>query len=293
MTMVASRPAAVTVPSAASGPIAEAVASGELPGRVWIYSNYHCNLACSYCLTESSPRSERRQLTAEQMLAVAEQARSLGFTALGVTGGEPLLLPWLPETVLAMAHQLPVVLLTNGTLFAGDRIKRAAMLADPNIALQISLDSHLPDLNDMARGPDNFANVVSAVPRLVASGVRVRIATTTAGPLDSPLLDPLRDLVRSLGVCDEDHVIRPIVRRGRADERELGVLAAARDIPSELTIAADGAFWGSFGPTVRSGRLDTDLLLTRTILPLCVPANALLATMRGLPEGADASLGIR
>ena len=273
--------------------VAEAIASGEMPGRVWIYSNYHCNLACSYCLTESSPRSERRQLTAAQMLTITTEAKSLGFTGIGVTGGEPLLLPWLPETVAAMAEHLPVILLTNGTLLGGDRFERAAPLAHPDIAVQISLDSHLPDLNDMARGPDNFDKVVAVVPRLIVSGVRVRIATTTAGPLDSPALEPLRALVRSLGVRDEDHIVRPIVRRGRANELDLGVFAVARDIPSELTIAADGAFWGSFGPTVRAGRMDTDLLLTRTILPLSIPADALLATLRGLPEGADASLGIR
>ncbi len=273
--------------------IADAVAVGELPGRVWLYSNYHCNLACSYCLTESSPRSERRQLTSEQMLAVAVQARELGFTGLGVTGGEPFLLPWLPETVAAMADELPLVLLTNGTLLGGGRIGRAAPLVHPRVAVQISLDSHLPDVNDMARGPDNFDKVVDAVPRLIALGIRVRIATTTAGPLDSPLLDPLRRLVCSLGVADDDHLVRPIVRRGRADEHELGVEAVARDIPSELTITADGAFWGSFGPTVRAGRLDTDLLLTRTILPLSIPAGVLLATLRGLPEGTDARLGIR
>ena len=273
--------------------VTEALASGELPGRVWIYSNYHCNLACSYCLTESSPRSERRQLTAEQMLTIAIEAKALGFTGIGVTGGEPMLLPWLPETVAMMAEHLPIILLTNGTLLGGDRFERAAPLAHRNVAVQISLDSHLPDLNDMARGPDNFDKVVAVVPRLIVAGIRVRIATTTGGALDSPTLEPLRDLVRSLGVRDEDHIIRPIVRRGRADERDLGVFAIARDIPSELTIAADGAFWGSFGPTVRAGRLDTDLLLTRTILPLSVPASALLATVRGLPEGADASLGIR
>lgn len=273
--------------------IAEAIACGEMPERVWIYSNYNCNLACSYCLTESSPSSARRQLTADQMIAIATQAKDLGFRSLGLTGGEPFLIPWLPDTVREMANLLPIVVLTNGTLFGGDRIERAARLADPNVALQISLDSHRPDINDMARGPDNFAKVVAAVPRLISSGVRVRIATTTAGPLDSPSLDPLRELVRSLGVRDDDHLVRPIVRRGRADERDLGVVAVARDIPSELTITSDGAFWGSFGPTVRGGRLDTDLLLTRTILPLSIPANTLLATLRGLPEGADASLGIR
>lgn len=274
-------------------PIAAAIAAGSLPGRVWLYSNYHCNLACSYCLTESSPRSERRQLDPTLMLAVAEQAAALGFTGLGVTGGEPFLLPWLPETVVGMAAHLPVVVLTNATLFGGDRIERAAVLAHPDIAVQISLDSHLPDVNDMARGPDNFAKVVEAVPRLVARGVRVRIATTTTRDPDDPALDPLRALVASLGVRDDDHLVRPIVRRGRADEAGLGVRARAQDIPSELTITADGAFWGSFGPTVRGGRLDTDLLLTRTVLPLAIPANALLSVIGGMPEGHDAQLGIR
>lgn len=275
------------------GAVAEAVADGTLPGRVWLYTNYHCNLACSYCLTESSPRSDRRQLQPDTMIAVAAQARELGFTGLGVTGGEPFLLPWLPETIVAMADHLPVIVLTNGTLFAGARIERAAPLAHPDIAMQISLDSHLADVNDMARGPENFAKVVEAVPRLIERGVRVRIATTTAGALDDASLDPLRSLVESLGVAAGDHLVRPIVRRGRADERGLGIAARARDIPSELTITADGAFWGSFGPTVRAGRLDTDLLLTRTVLPLSVPADALLGALGGMPDGHDANLGIR
>ena len=276
-----------------AAPVAKAIAAGELPGRVWLYSNYHCNLSCSYCLTESSPRSERRQLTAETMLTVAREAAALGFTGVGVTGGEPMLLPWLPDTVAAIADHLPVVVLTNGTLFVGERIERARPLACEGVAVQVSLDSHLSDVNDMARGPDNFAKVVDAVPRLIALGVRVRIATTVAGPLDDPALDPLRELVASLGVEPDDHLVRPIVRRGRADERGLGVTARARDIPSELTITADGAFWGSFGPTVRAGRLDTDLLLTRTVLPLSIPAQALLSVIRGLPAGHDAKLGIR
>ncbi len=277
----------------AEGPIAAAVSEGAMPGRVWLYSNYHCNLACSYCLTESSPSSERRQLQPETMIAVARQARQLGFTGLGVTGGEPFLLPWLPETIVTMAAELPVVLLTNGTLFSGDRLERAAILASHDVALQISLDSHRPDLNDMARGADNFSKVVETVPRLLAAGVRVRIATTTGGALDDPGLEPLRRLVASLGVAAEDHLVRPIVRRGRAGERDLGVVARAQDIPSELTITADGAYWGSFGPTVRAGRLDTDLLLTRTILPLSVPAQALLGVLGGMPPGHDTNLGIR
>ena len=275
------------------GSIAQAVAEGTMPGRVWLYTNYNCNLACSYCLTESSPSSARRELSAVTMVDVALQAASLGFTGLGVTGGEPFLLPWLPAAIVEMATHLPVILLTNGTLFGGERIGRAAMLAGHDVALQISLDSHLPDINDLARGPDNFRKVVDAVPRLVSLGVRVRIATTTAGALDSPGLEPLRRLVAELGVHPDDHLVRPVVRRGRADEREFGVVAGPNDIPSELTITADGAYWGSFGPTVRSGRLDTDLLLTRTVLPLSVPAETLLGLLHNSPRRSDSSLGIR
>jgi len=276
-----------------TGTIADAVASGEMPGRVWLYSNYHCNLACGYCLTESSPHSPRRLLTADLMASVARDAQALGFTDLGVTGGEPFLLPWLTDTVLEMADFLPVVVNTNGTLFGGDRLGRVARLGGARVALQISLDSHLADVNDEARGPDNFAKVVDAVPRLLGEGIEVRIATTTAGPLDDPSLEPLRALVASLGVTAEHHVIRPIVRRGRADELGIGLLAAARDIPSELTITADGAFWGSFAPTVVNDVLDIDLLVSRTVLPLEIPALALLGLLRDQPAGGDSPLGIR
>src|SRR5207247_3776013 len=54
-------------------------------GRLWFYANYHCNLACQYCLTESAPTSARRMLAAERMVRAARQAAEIGFSALGVT----------------------------------------------------------------------------------------------------------------------------------------------------------------------------------------------------------------
>ncbi len=68
--------------------IAAAVTEGVLPGRVWMYANYHCNIACRYCLTESGPKVARRALSPDTMLEIGRQARELGFTDLGVTGGE-------------------------------------------------------------------------------------------------------------------------------------------------------------------------------------------------------------
>lgn len=272
--------------------VAEAVADGVLPGRVWLYSNYHCNLVCTYCLTESGPAVQRRELSADRMLETARQAAELGFTALGVTGGEPFLLPDMPLRLAQLAEILPTVGLTNGTLFTGRRLDAVEVLAGTDVALQISLDSADPDVNDEARGPENFAKVVAAIPNLVERGITVRIATT--GTADDPAdMARLCELHRDLGVPDSDHVVRPVIARGRAATAGFGVDAGQEDLPAELTVTADGAFWSPFGPTVRGGKLDTDLLLTRTTDPLRVPAQTLLGLVNGRPTGGDTTLNIR
>ncbi len=272
--------------------VAEAVRDGVLPGRLWLYANYHCNLACTYCLTESFPKAARRELGQQRMLGLAAEAKALGFSALGVTGGEPFLLPYLPELLVELASILPLVCLSNGTMFTRDRLERLRPLADLPAAIQISLDRPEPDANDAMRGPENFRKVIGTIPRLVQRGVRVRIATTVAW-IDDQERKRLCRLHRQLGVPDADHVIRPIVRRGRAVDHDLGVDAGPTDLPAELTITTDGAFWSPFGPTVHGGQLDTDLLITRTTRPLRVPAAALLRLVQASPPGDDTQLNIR
>ena len=71
-------------------------------------------------------------------------------------------------------------------------------------------------------------------------------------------------------------MVRPIIGRGRARDNELGVKVAFDDVPAELTLTSEGAYWSPATPTVRDGRLDTDYLLTRTIVPLDIPARAML-----------------
>jgi MoaA/NifB/PqqE/SkfB family radical SAM enzyme len=271
--------------------VAQAVADGVIGGRLWLYSNYHCNLTCTYCLTESAPGVARRQLPLERLPEIAEEARRTGFTSLGVTGGEPFLVAGLARALAAMAAELPTLVLSNGTLFNAGLLAQLEPLAGREFAVQLSLDSADPDLNDAFRGPRNFARVLEAIPRLRAIGVRVRVATTSDG-LGPEALARLCELHRSLGVPDEDHVVRPIVRRGRAAGAGMGVEAGLADLPAELTITAEGAFWSPFGPTVQGGRLDTDLLVTRSTRPLSVPAAAMLkvAGAAGPRPGSDVKI---
>jgi MoaA/NifB/PqqE/SkfB family radical SAM enzyme len=279
--------------SGGDGALAGLIADGVVGGRLWLYTNYHCNLTCAYCLTGSSPQAPQRLLDPRAMIRLADEAAAAGFTCLGISGGEPFLNRWLPDVAAQLAQRLPLVLLTNGTLFTPRLLRRVEAFAGLPLEIQISLDSADPVANDVMRGPSNHAKVLAAVPELVARGVTVRIATTLADD-DRGDLDRLCTLHRALGVDDEHHIVRPIVARGRARANGLGIPAGQPELFPELTLTADGAFWSPFAPTSTDGRaLDTELLLTRTIEPLERPARALAEAVAGRPAGDDASLGIR
>jgi MoaA/NifB/PqqE/SkfB family radical SAM enzyme len=270
-----------------------AVEEGRIGDRLWLYATYHCNLSCVYCLTESSPRvGERRALSAETMLQAVREAKELGFACAGITGGEVFMLPWFAETLVELSQIMPTVTLTNGTLFTDKLLARLDPLAGLDAALQLSLDSDEPSRNDELRGPENFARVIDAIPRLLARGIPVRIATTVEYQTPEEL-ERLCELHRGLGIPDEDHVVRPVVRRGKAALEGMGVELGAGDVLPELTISADGAFLNPFGPTVRRGRTDLDLLVSRQIAPLSAATARFLRIAAEQPAGADVARNVR
>jgi uncharacterized Fe-S cluster-containing radical SAM superfamily protein len=252
-----------------SDPLATAVAEGRCGDRLWLYATYHCNLACVYCLTESHPRiADRRELPRETMVRLAREARDLGFTALGVTGGEVFMVRDAVETTAELGELLPTVVLTNATLFTDRVLGRVEPLAGLDVAFQLSLDAPEADHNDALRAPDNFAKVAAAVPALRERGLRVRIATTVEDQTDEELE-------------------RTVVRRGRAELEGLGIEAGPTDILPELTITAEGAFLHPFAPTVRHGVTDLDGLVSRQVLPLDAALSRFLRIVADQPAGTD------
>jgi MoaA/NifB/PqqE/SkfB family radical SAM enzyme len=202
------------------------------------------------------------------------------------------MLPDFAETLRRVAEILPVVALTNGTLFTERLLARLEPLADLDVAFQLSLDSDEPARNDRLRGPENFAAVLDAVPRLLTRGLRVRIATTVADQ-GAEELERVCALHRRLGIPDEEHVVRSVVRRGRAVTEGMGVALGPTDVLPELTLTADGAFLHPFAPTILHGRTDLDLLVSRQIAPLEAPARRFLSVVREQPVGADVVRSVR
>jgi hypothetical protein len=224
--------------------------------RLWLYTNFDCNLHCDYCCVRSSPTGPRRELGLARVQRIAREAAELGVKEIFVTGGEPFLLEDIGDILLSCAAAAPTTVLTNGMLFAGRRIESLRALPRDRIVLQISLDSATPELHDLHRGPGTWARTREGIQRACAHGFRVRLAATVSTDAED---EAFRRFLDEEKIAAEDRVIRRIALRGSASE---GVAVSRADLVPEVTITADGVYWHPVGAG------DADLLVTPDIFPL-------------------------
>jgi MoaA/NifB/PqqE/SkfB family radical SAM enzyme len=228
-----------------------------LLSRLWVYTNYDCNLQCSYCLVSSSPATARRGLPLETFRRLVDEASDLGCREIFLTGGEPAILSHLPEMIAHATRSMRTTVLTNGMLWRGARLARLAAVNHPNLTLQISLDSGTPDLHDYHRGAGTWAKTVAGIRLLGEHGFRVRTGTTETLHTQRRL-EELAAFLIGLGVPPEDQVVRPLARRGASRH---GAVLAQEDLVPELTVDVDGVYWHPVGPS-------EDLRISDSIFPL-------------------------
>ena len=239
---------------------------GELPqgftvkrpvgSRLWLYTNFDCNLHCDYCCVRSTPRAARRALGLDRVRRITSEASALRVGEFFVNGGEPFLLPDIAAIIAACATSAPTTVLTNGMLFAGRRLEALRSLSPVGVTLQISLDSPTHELHDAHRGGGTWLRAWRGVQTARAEGFRVRIAATVSSNEEAAAFDAFLD---ERDVAPEDRVIRRIALRGAA---VVGVPLARVDLIPEITITADGVYWHPVGAD------DPDFLVTAEIFPL-------------------------
>jgi organic radical activating enzyme len=224
--------------------------------RLWLYTNFDCNLRCDYCCVRSSPKAPRRALGLEHVRRIAREAAELGVAEIFVTGGEPFLLPDIGEILEACAAAAPVTVLTNGMLFSGVRLARLRSLPRDRVTLQISLDSPTPERHDRHRGEGTWKRAWQGIEQARSEGFRVRLAATVSTDDEA---EEFRRFLDDRQIGADDRVIRSIALRGFA---EAGIALARADLVPEVTISAEGVFWHPVGAE------DADFLVTPDIFPL-------------------------
>lgn len=254
------------------GEAAKESADRPVWSRLWLYTNFDCNLRCDYCCVRSSPKAARRALGLERIRQIARESAGLGVREIFVTGGEPFLLPDISEVLLACAAAAPTTALTNGMLLVGRRLEMLRTLPRNRITLQISLDSPTSDLHDRHRGKGAWARALRGIENAQSAGFRVRLAATVSTDAEA---DAFRRFLDDRNIAAEDRVIRRIALRGFATD---GIALARADLVPEITITADGVYWHPVGAE------DEDLLISRDIFPL---TEAFAAVHRALAHETD------
>ena len=227
------------------------------PWKLWLYTNYDCNLRCSYCVAKSSPNTPRRMLGQANAKRLVAEAVELGFTDVFFTGGEPFILNDIYEMLSYSSAMVRTTVLTNAMVMKGARLDRLCEIANENLIVQVSLDGGNAEDHDFYRGRGSWEQTVAGIRLLQERGFRVRLSTTET-PVNTHRLDSICEFHRSLGIPDSDHFVRPLARRGYSKQ---GLELDMNNLVPEVTANLDGIFWHPLST-------DPDMQISRSLFPL-------------------------
>jgi MoaA/NifB/PqqE/SkfB family radical SAM enzyme len=251
----------------------------DLQMKMWIYTNFDCNLRCSYCVAESSPRAPRREIGVDKVKQLVDEAQCLGFEHVYFTGGEPLILNNLFEMLAYSSDRLPTTLLTNAMLLRGKRLEKLCEIRNDNLVIQVSLDGARPEQHDPFRGVGSWAKTVEGINSLQQNSFRVRLSTTET-PANSACMEEICEYHRSLGIAEEDHIIRPLAKRGFSNE---GMDVGKQNISPEITITKSGVYWHPLST-------DPDMMVSERIFPLAEAVSKLSTELKEPNTSSTADL---
>ncbi len=242
---------------AGSAPDAASCATSGLPWKLWIYTNYDCNLRCSYCVARSSPNAPRRAIGLANVKRLVDEAAELGFEQVFLTGGEPFILNDIYDMLAYSASRMKTSVLTNAMLLRGQRLERLHEIRSPNLTLQVSLDGATAEQHDAYRGRGSWEQAVEGIRLLTARGFSVELSTTETRA-NTAHLDEICAMHRSLGIPDSMHFVRPLARRGNSRD---GLNLTKVNMAPEVTANLDGVFWHPLST-------DVDMQISKRLFPL-------------------------
>jgi diadenosine tetraphosphatase ApaH/serine/threonine PP2A family protein phosphatase/uncharacterized Fe-S cluster-containing radical SAM superfamily protein len=272
-------------------PVVSLFGTALFPPRLWVYTNFHCNLACGYCVVASSPSARKRQIGVERFAALVDEACAEGFTELYLTGGEPFVHPDILELIELASDRMTTVVLTNAMLFTGRRRGDLARLAGrPGLTLQSSIDGASAPAHDRWRGAGSWVKAMDGLRYAADLGLALRVAMTET-PDNRGEVEELRLTLAGLGIDGDDFAVRPLVARGFAADAGADAAALAIEVSDavmvpELTITADGAHWHPVGADLASS---PDFLVARGDISLAEAKRLIIERFLVLRQ-ADGSL---
>ena len=153
---------------------------------LWFNTGTLCNIACTHCYIESSPRNDRRAyLRLDEMVAYLDEIAALGWptSEIGFTGGEPFMnrdLVAMLETALSREYR--ALVLTNAMRpmmrWSEDLLGLHTRFGD-RLSLRVSIDHYGKDLHQLERGSRSWRPTIDGLSWLARHGFNIRVAGRT------------------------------------------------------------------------------------------------------------------
>ncbi len=205
---------------------------------------YFCNYRCVFCALPQRAIRRRaegmRTFDEEELVGVVHGFADAGTAGIGITGGEPFLLPGLPRILRTIRERGMVAHVnTNGHFLDPKRIDEV-LAADPD-SVNVSMDGAEAEVHDRLRGtPGSFDRITAGIRRLLAARGgrrRPRVAVTSVFHEDNLAgAERLADVCTDLGVDGLGFIPAHVYRDGAA----LGSVAPAREVADRAARAAEG-----------------------------------------------------
>lgn len=201
------------------------------PYRMDLALTYRCNNDCAHCYN-AGPR-QRPEISTEQWRQIIDQLWAIGIPHVVFTGGEPTLRPDLPELVAYAQTKGQVTgLNTNGRRLSDARfLERLAAAGLDHV--QITLESHDPEIHDrMVGAAGAWKQTIAGLKNALASRLYV-MTNTTMLRHNSPTLSETLDFLAGLGVPTIG--LNALIYSGRGIH--VGTGLAEENLPPLLNIA--------------------------------------------------------
>jgi molybdenum cofactor biosynthesis enzyme MoaA len=219
---------------------APAVALAHLDQLWFQVAGTACNLTCHHCFISCSPHNHAFGfLRLEQVRAALDESVALGVKEYYFTGGEPFLNRDLVPMLELTLRYGPATVLTNGTVFKDEWLRRlrAADDASPySLEFRVSIDGPDAECNDPIRGQGTFERAMRGVRQLVGYGF---LPIVTAAVMDEAAdlgetFDRFVAALKAVGYDRPRVKLLPPLRLGAEAERTHGYAAGERVTPEMM-----------------------------------------------------------
>ena len=171
--------------------------------RAFLYLTEKCNLKCRACYVNAGEKY-CQEADYSLMRDAVYSSKSYGAKSIIIMGGEPTIWPHFFDLLkYTLDNNLHIVIDSNGDLPAQQIIKRI-INEIPNgnqrIRLNFSIDSHIEEKHNVARGrKNNFKNLINTIKIAKSNNFIVSTATTVTSETVNDLLDTF-NFLENLGV---------------------------------------------------------------------------------------------